>query len=117
MNKEVQAILQLEDQFEEDKQKIEQQMQIVEEHVHSFRQETDELFEAIRYYTRENDFDLEPVHWQMMDLNDNVYQEGKRCYEFLDDKQVELKRELNKKIDQIEEEAWQKRRAQAAKEQ
>ncbi|MGK0552059.1 hypothetical protein ACSFB8_09185 [Enterococcus faecalis] len=107
MYEKIKIIGNLKEHYEEEKHSIQQKLHAATDQLEVFRRETDDLLEQVHYLTRTDQLDLTDLHWQFMSLADDINHEGRSYYEYLADKQLELKQTFNKAIDHIEEEARQ----------
>lgn len=104
MYKKSKFIRKLEEQYEEEKREIQKELEYAEEQLKAFHAETEEVFDKVRYLTSKEPLDIETLNWQLMEIDDAVYQEGERYYAHLEEQQHELRRKFERALEQAEEE-------------
>jgi hypothetical protein len=104
MYEKARMIRKLEEQYEEEKREIHNKLQAIDEQLRFFRRETEEIVDQVSDLTRKDSPDLTALNWQLMEIDESVYQEGERCYAQLEEDQRELRRTLERGLEQIAEE-------------
>lgn len=104
MNEKVRKMEQLTEVYEKERRIIEQKIETAEAQLHSFRRETEAIFDEVVYLTREDSIDVSALNWELTAIDDGLRQEGKRYCEKLDEEQNKLRNTFHQSMEQIEEE-------------
>ena len=88
----------LEEQFNEEKKKIDSGIETINEKMNEFRKENNRLMENFIQYTQNDEVNINELDWKLRDIEDEFLQEANKSIFKLEEVASELNKEYEKAL-------------------
>ena len=92
----------LEEQFIDEKKKIDSGIETINEKMNEFRKENNRLMENFIQYTQNDEVNINELDWKLRDIEDEFLQEANKSIFKLEEVASELKKEYEKALFELD---------------